>query len=100
MRVAASFAHQIKSEFYGDNWYVYIEGIVLENFSATTQPDISSGPEWHTRHTMFHYFLSDYSKQDASTTAVQGKQIMDLLGKNLVFSLIKIWENVYGYTYH
>ena len=91
--MAASFAHQIKSEFYGDNWYVYIEGIVLENFSATTQPDISSGPEWHTRHTMFHYFLSDYSKQDAATTSAHRKHIIEFLKQLSIMSekLGRLW---------
>ena len=36
-RVVASFDHQIQSEYYGGNRSVYIEGIVLENFSAFTK---------------------------------------------------------------
>ena len=36
-RVVASFAHQIKSEYYGGNIYVYINGIELEDFSAFTK---------------------------------------------------------------
>ena len=37
-RVVASSAHQIQSEYYGNNRYVSIEGIALYHFSATTQP--------------------------------------------------------------
>ena len=32
-RVLASFVNQIKSEYYGGNKYVSIEGILLDNFS-------------------------------------------------------------------
>ena len=40
-RVVASFANQIKSEYYGGNRYVSIEGIALEHFSAAPQADIN-----------------------------------------------------------
>ena len=36
-RIVSSFAHQIQSEYYIGNWSVYIEGIALENFSASNQ---------------------------------------------------------------
>ena len=35
--VVAIFSHQIKSEYYGSNRYVSIEGIYLEHFSNTDQ---------------------------------------------------------------
>ena len=34
--VVASFSHQIHYEYYRDNRFMYIEGIVLEHFSAPT----------------------------------------------------------------
>ena len=41
-RVVASFANQIKYEYYGGNRSVSIEVIELENFSAVPQADINS----------------------------------------------------------
>ena len=41
-RVVASFSHQIKSEYYGGNRSVYIEGIALEHFSELPQTDIKA----------------------------------------------------------
>ena len=35
--VVAIFAHQIKSEYYGGNIYVSIEGIKLEHFNTSYQ---------------------------------------------------------------
>ena len=35
--VVASFSHQIKSEYYGGNISVTIEGVKLEHFSASDQ---------------------------------------------------------------
>ena len=40
-RVVASFAHQIQSEYYGNNRYVSIEGILLGHFSAPTHTETS-----------------------------------------------------------
>ena len=40
-RAVASFAHQIKSEYYGGNRSAPIEGIVLEHFSALPNADIN-----------------------------------------------------------
>ena len=36
-RIVSSFAHQIKSEYYGVNRSVSIEGIALGHFSASNQ---------------------------------------------------------------
>ena len=41
-RVVESFSNQIKSEYYGGNISVSIEGIALENFSALLKADINT----------------------------------------------------------
>ena len=61
--VVSSFAHQIKSEYYGGNRSVSIEGTNLEHFSATYQETSSYSLHSRTRHAAFHYFLSDNSKK-------------------------------------
>ena len=66
--MVASFLHQIKSEYYGRNWYVYIEGIVLENCSAPTHPKTATTTLTRTHNDVFHSFLSDDSKHYAVTT--------------------------------
>ena len=43
-RVVASSANQIQSEYYGGNRYVSIEGIALEQFSATPSIDTDLFP--------------------------------------------------------
>ena len=53
-----------------------IEGIALENFSAAPQVDINSTTPSHPRHAVFHYFLSEDSKQDAVTTKAHIKQLI------------------------
>ena len=55
-RVVASFSNQIKSEYYGGNISVSIEGIPLEHFSAAPQADINSSTLSRPRHAVFHYF--------------------------------------------
>ena len=44
-RVLASFAHQIKSEYYGGNISMFIEDIVLDGFNASTQPLLFSAKQ-------------------------------------------------------
>ena len=97
-RVVASFANRIQSEYYGGNRSVSIEGISLEHFSAATQADINSSTLSRPRHTVFHYFLSDDSKQDAATTTAHSKRLISLLKNKQVLttSLSKIWENTDG----
>ena len=75
-RVVANLAHQIKSEYYGVNISVSIEGISLEQFSALPKEDINSTTPSRQRHAVFHSFLSDYSKQDADTTTVHSKSLI------------------------
>ena len=56
-----------------------IEGIALENFSALPKTDINSTKQSRQRHTVFHYFLSDSSKQDSGTTTAHSKRLISLL---------------------
>ena len=62
--VVAIFAQQMQSEYYGGNISAYIEGILLEHFSATDQETPSQYLHSHTLHAVFNLFLSDHSKQD------------------------------------
>ena len=52
----ASFSHQIKSEHYGGNRSVSIEGISLEHFNAFPQTEINSSTKSCPRHAVFNYF--------------------------------------------
>ena len=61
-KVAASFAHQIQSEYYGGNIFVSIRGIALDHFIVTTQLVPLSAPLSCTRHSLFHSVLYDDSK--------------------------------------
>ena len=55
-RVVAIFAHQIQSEYYGGNRYVFIEGISLEHFSAPVHPEAATTPQACTLNAAFHSF--------------------------------------------
>ena len=55
-RIVASFAHQIKSEYYGGTTPMSIEGIALEHFSELPQTEIKASTKSCTRHAVFHYF--------------------------------------------
>ena len=94
-RVVASFSHQIQSEYYIRNRSVSIEVIELARCSALPEIVINSSTTSCPCHALFHSFLSDYSKQDASTTASHSKSLIELLkeGKLLTSSLSAIWEN-------
>ena len=63
-----------------------------------TRADIKSSTISRQRHVVFHYFLSDYIKQDAATTTTNSKRLISLLKdkKILTTSLSKIWENTDG----
>ena len=80
-RLIASFANQIKSEYYGGNRSVSIEGIALEHFCALPQKEINTSTEPCTQHAVFHSFLSDYRKQDAATTTAHRNSLIELLEK-------------------
>ena len=55
-RVVASLAHQIQSEYYGGNIYVYIEGIALKYLSVLPKTEINSSKKPCPRHAVFHFF--------------------------------------------
>ena len=78
-RVVASFPHQIQSKYYGGNISKPIECIALEHFSALPQTEINSSTKVCPRHAVFHYFLSDYIKQDAATTTAHRKCLIEML---------------------
>ena len=77
---------------------MYIEGIAVEKFSASPQTNINSNTPSRQRHAVFHYFKSNDSKQDASTTTSHIKHLISLLKdkKILKTPLSKIWENTDG----
>ena len=77
--LVVSFSHQIQSEYYGRIRSVSVEFISLEISNALLQTEINSPPK-HV-HTMqfFVLFLSDDSKQDAATTSVHSKLLIELL---------------------
>ena len=55
-RVVASFANQIKSEYYGGNTSVSIEVITLEHFSALPNVNINSTTQSRQINAVFHFF--------------------------------------------
>ena len=97
-RVVAIFANQIKSEYYGGNRSVSIEGIALEHFSAVPHADINSSTILCQRHAVFQSFLFDDIKQDVTTTTTHSKRLISLLKDKTILttSLITIWENSDG----
>ena len=58
----SSFAHQIQSEYYGRNISVFIDGIVLEQLSASDQETLSSSSYSCNRHALFHHFCQIKAK--------------------------------------
>ena len=72
-----------------------IDGIALENFSTLPNSGINASTKSCPRHTVFHYFLSDDRKQDATTNTSYIKIFIELLKeiKLLASALSKIWEN-------
>ena len=78
-RVVASFTHHVKSEYYGGNRSVYIDGISLEHLCALPQTEIKSSTKSCPSHTMFHYFLSDGIRQDSDNTTENIKSLIEML---------------------
>ena len=66
----------------------------MEHFSALPQTEIISPKKQCSRHSMFHSFLSDDIKKDASTTSAHSKRLIKLLKEQKVMTptLSKIWE--------
>ena len=91
--LVASFSHQIQSEYYGGNKYVFIEGIALELFSATTEIETATTQYTHTRHAVFRYFLYYDSKKYAVTTTAHRKNIIELMKQlNILYdTLSTLW---------
>ena len=56
-----------------------IEAIALESFRALPKAGINSTTQSRQRHTVFNYFLSDYSKQYSATTTAHCKNLISLL---------------------
>ena len=75
-KAVTSFDNQIQSSYYGGNISVSTEGISLEYFSALPQTEINSSTESFPRHAVFHYFLSDDSKQDAANTTANSNSLI------------------------
>ena len=53
-----------------------VEGIALETFSVLPKTDINSTTPSRQRHSLFHSFLSDNSKQDAATATTYSKRLI------------------------
>ena len=70
----------------------------MEHFSAAPQADINSTTPSRPRHAVFHYFLSDDSKEDAATTTAHSKRLISLLKNKQVLTtpLSTLWENTDG----
>ena len=70
-----------------------IEGIALKHFSAAPQTNINSTTPSRQLHAVFHYFLSDDSKQDSTTTNAHRKYLISLIKEKKVMttSLSTIW---------
>ena len=75
-RVVTIFDNQIKPEHFGVNISMYIEGIALEIFSAVPKSDIKSSTISRQSHVVFNSFLSDNSKQDATTITAHSKLLI------------------------
>ena len=75
-----------------------IEVIALEHFSAPTQTETETTPQARKYNAVFHSFLSDDSKHDASWNYCTQKRIIELLNqqKNISNMLSTIWENTDG----
>ena len=81
------FSNKIKSEYYGENRSVYIEGIILEHFSEVPQTNLNSTTPSSKHHEVFHSFLSDKINQDASTNNAHSKRFISLLNEKKVLTL-------------
>ena len=70
-----------------------LDVIVLEHFSTLPKTDINSTTPSRQRHALFHSFLSNDRKQDASTSTAHIKHLISLLRQKRVLttSLSKIW---------
>ena len=67
----------------------------MEYSSALPPTEINSSTKSCPHHAVFHFFLSDDSKQYSATTTADIKRLIELLKeqKILTSTLITIWEN-------
>ena len=65
----------------------------MEHLSELTKADTNSTTPLRQRHAVFHYFLSDNTKQDTDTTTEHIKRLISLLKdkKLLTTYLSAIW---------
>ena len=96
--MVSSFAHQIISEYYGANRYVYIEVIALDQFCALHQSMTLLASGHMSRQAVFQSFLSDDTKKDSITTEAHSKYIIEILQNREIFftDISTIWENMDG----
>ena len=72
-----------------------IESIEIEHFSALPQTEIKASKKPFPRHEVFHYFLSDESKQNAATNTAHSNRLIVLLKKtkktdfNIKYNMVK-----------
>ena len=91
--LVSSFVHQIKSEYYSDNIYIYIAGIVLEPLCAFQQPSPLLTPSDVSHQAIVHSFVSDEIKQYGTTKDTQIKTIMELTqNRKIVFADLSIFR--------
>ena len=65
---------------------MYIEGIALEHFSTLSNSGINSPTKSCPRHVLFHYVLSDDSKQDDATTTSHWNILVELLKEGKILA--------------
>ena len=72
----------------------------MENFSALPKADIKSTTPSRQRHAVFHYFLSEDSKQDSATITTHINSFISLIKDKtlLTTSMSTIWGNTYYST--
>ena len=78
-RLVSIFTRQVQCEYCGGNISLYIEGIVLEQFSTFKQLVVLSYSGDLSWHAVFHSFSSDEIKQDAGTTSDIQLLFVDLI---------------------
>ena len=92
--LVASFAHQIKSEYCGENRSVSIEVISLEQFRILEQTEKSTTPQALSHHAMFHSFFL-MTEKNSATTISHSKHIIEFLNQHIILSvtLNTLWGN-------
>ena len=75
-----------------------IEGIALEHLNEVPQTNINPTTPSRQRNAVFHYFLSDDSKQYSCTTNAHRKRLISLLKEKKITTTLfsTIWEKTDG----